>query len=46
MGGEPRRGLPHGGRLRLVRGLLAEPSLDRAHEAMADVTSDLRAAFG
>jgi acetyl esterase len=27
-------------------GMLANPSVDRAHEAMADVTSDLRAAFG
>jgi acetyl esterase len=27
-------------------GMLAEPSLDRAHEAVADVTGDLRAAFG
>jgi hypothetical protein len=26
--------------------MLANPSVDRAHEAMADVTSDLRAAFG
>jgi acetyl esterase len=26
-------------------GMLANPSLDRAHEAMADVTADLRAAF-